>query len=191
MKVQKIKGIAGESALVLWGSGCTPAWDLAAYDNFRMRVSGVHALCVTALAALLPATAHAGGAQTFAAQCSMCHQPSGAGLPGSFPRIAGRVPQIASTPDGRRYLAMVLLYGMIGPISVDGKALNGLMPSMGSMGDQGVADVLNHVLTLGKPAKKVAPFTAAEIAKVRSGGRKSASDVGLERSRLAARKLIP
>lgn len=143
------------------------------------------------LALVLHSSAHAGGAQTFAAQCSMCHQPSGAGLPGSFPRISGRVPQIASTPDGRRYLAMVLLYGMIGPITVDGKAISGVMPSMGSMGDQGIADVLNHVLTLGKPAKKPAPFTAAEVAKVRSGGRKSASDVGLERSRLAALKLIP
>lgn len=139
----------------------------------------------------VPVAATATGPQTYATRCSMCHQPSGAGLPGSFPRLAGRVPVIARSADGRRYLAMVLLYGLYGPITVDGKPVSGLMPSMASLTDQAIADVLNHAVGLQKAAAKVAPFTAAEIAAVRAGGRKSGSDVAAERGRLAARKLIP
>lgn len=142
------------------------------------------------LAAGLPGAALATGQQTYATRCSMCHQPSGAGLPGSFPRLAGRVPVIAKSPEGRRYLAMVLLYGLYGPISVDGKPISGLMPSMTTLTDQAIADVLNHAMTL-KAVGKVAPFTAPEIAAVRAGARKTGSDVAAERARLAARKLIP
>jgi mono/diheme cytochrome c family protein len=143
------------------------------------------------VAMAVPVHALATGPQTFSAQCSMCHQPNGAGLPGSFPRLAGRVPVIAGSPGGRRYLAMVLLYGLYGPITVDGKRISGLMPAMASLSDQAIADVLNHVLTLEKPARKVAPFTAAEIAAVRAGAGKTGSDVATERARLAGLKLIP
>lgn len=148
---------------------------------------------LTALAAMLalPGQALATGQQTFAAQCSMCHQPDGAGLPGTFPRLAGRIPAIAGAPEGRRYPVMVLLHGLYGPITIDGKTMSGLMPPMGALSDQAVADVLNHALSLGKPKRKVTPFTAAEVAAVRAEGRKSGSDVAAERTRLAARGLIP
>lgn len=148
------------------------------------------ALAVFAVVAM-PVPALATGQQTFSGQCSMCHQPNGAGLPGAFPRLAGRVPVIARSPDGRRYLAMVLLYGLYGPITVDGKAISGMMPSMAALPDQAIADVLNHVITLQKPAGKTAMFTAAEIAAVRAGARKGGSDVAAERTRLAGRGLIP
>lgn len=148
-------------------------------------------IVLATLAAVMPVAALATGLQTYSARCSMCHQPNGAGLPGSFPRLAGRVPVIARSPDGRRYLAMVLLYGLYGPITVDGKPISGLMPAMTSLNDQAIADVLNHAMTLQKPAGKVAPFAAAEIAAVRADMRKSGSDVAAERARLAARKLVP
>jgi len=152
-------------------------------------------LALATLAAAMPMPALATGPQTYSARCSMCHQPDGAGLAGSFPRLAGRVPVIARSPEGRRYLAMVLLLGIYGPITVDGKPISGMMPTMASLDDQAIADVLNHVMTLQKtgqkPAGKVAPFTATEIAAVRAGVRKSGSEVAAERARLAARKLIP
>jgi mono/diheme cytochrome c family protein len=136
-------------------------------------------------------SAHATGPQTFSTRCSMCHQPSGAGLPGQFPRLSGRVSQIAASPDGRRYLALVMLYGMYGAITVDGKPIMGLMPNMGTLKDQDVADVLNHAVALKKAPKPVTAFTAAEIATVRASGKKMASEVAAERSRLAAKGLIP
>ena len=148
-------------------------------------------MALATLAAAISMPALATGPQTYSAQCSMCHQPGGAGLPGSFPRLAGRVPVIARSPEGRRYLAMVLLYGLYGPITIDGKPISGLMPTMAALSDQAIADVLNHVMTLQKPAGKVVPFTAAEIAAVRAGARKSSGDVAAERARLVARKLIP
>lgn len=142
-------------------------------------------------AAGLPGAAQATGPQTFANRCSMCHQPSGAGLPGQFPRLNGRVAQIATSPEGRRYLAMVLLYGIYGPITVDDKKITGLMPGMGTMSDQDIADVLNHAVSLKKAAKPAAPFTAAEVAKVRAGGKQTAAQVAAERGRLAGKGLIP
>ena len=148
-------------------------------------------IALAAIAATHATPALATGQQTYSGQCSMCHQPTGAGLPGTFPRLAGRVPIIAGSPDGRKYLASVLLYGLYGPVMIDGKQISGLMPPMASLNDQAIADVLNHVLTLGKPGRKIAPFTAAEIAAVRAGVRKSGAVVGEERKRLVGLKLIP
>lgn len=137
----------------------------------------------------LGAPAYANGATTYSSRCAMCHRPDGAGLPGQFPRLSGRVAQIASAPAGRALLGKILLYGMYGSVTVDGKAINGLMPSMGSLNDQDLADVLNHIIAL-KKAGKPAPFTAAEIAKLRAA-KMSSSAVGTERSGLAAKGLIP
>jgi cytochrome c553 len=129
----------------------------------------------------------------FAQRCAMCHQTDGTGLPGQFPRLAGRVPTIAQTPAGRRYLALVLLNGMVGGIKVDGQSIAGLMPSMAALKDQELADLLNHAAGLKPPlkGKKPAPFTAAEIAAVRAGGSIGASAVGAERAKIAATGAIP
>ncbi|KQN04949.1 cytochrome C-552 [Sphingobium sp. Leaf26] len=156
-------------------------------------IQGIRRVTLSLLAvavATASGVASAGGPQTFAGRCSMCHQPSGAGLPGQFPRLSGRVSEIATSPDGRRYLAMVLLYGIYGPIMVDDRKITGLMPGMGTLSDQDVADVLNHAVSLKKAAKAGAPFTAAEIAKVRAGGKMTAAQVAAERGRLAAKGLI-
>ena len=154
-----------------------------------MRIAVALAITVATMAA---PPALATGQQTFAAQCSMCHQPDGAGLPGRFPRLKGRIAAIAGSPEARSYPIMVLLHGLYGPITVDGQQISGLMPPVGGqLNDQAVAEVLNHVVSLGKPAKKVAPFTAAEVAAVRAGDHMSGSDIAAERGRLAGRGLIP
>lgn len=108
---------------------------------------------------------------SYVARCSMCHQSTAEGLPGQFPRLAGRAAQIAQAPEGRRYLVRTVLWGIYGPIEVDGQAISGVMPGMSGMADADIADVLNHVLTTGKPAKKAAPFKPADIAAVRAEGR--------------------
>ena len=113
---------------------------------------------------------------TYLTRCSMCHQSAAQGLSGQFPRLAGRAAQIAQTPEGRHYLARILLWGVYGPIEVDGTPINGLMPSMGSMTDEDIVAVLNHVITLGKPAKAAKPFKPADIAAVRAQGKISGSD---------------
>jgi mono/diheme cytochrome c family protein len=155
------------------------------------------ALARFAVALMVAGTAPAMAAPTtplFTSRCGMCHQPDAAGLPGQFPRLAGRSAAIAAAPGGRRYLALVLLRGMFGKIDVDGRPLTGMMPSMGTMKDQEIADLLTHVTQLpgaGKPAKKIAPFTAAEIAKVRAEPSMTAQAVGAERAKLASTAGFP
>ncbi|WP_250890249.1 c-type cytochrome [Sphingobium nicotianae] len=144
---------------------------------------------IAALLLLVPSLAHANGAATYSSRCAMCHRPDGAGLPGQFPRLSGRVGQIAGAKDGRVLLGKILLYGMYGSITVDGKPLTGLMPPMGSLPDQDIADVLNHVASFKKAGKPPAPFTAAEIAALRAT-RLSSAAVGAERASLAAKGVV-
>lgn len=106
------------------------------------------------------------GAALFQTNCSICHQLAGQGVPGQFPRLAGRLNVIAANKGGRDYLATVLLNGMSGGISVDGTALVGVMPPFAMLSDAMVAQTLNHVLRFDMKAKTKA-FTAEEIAEVR------------------------
>jgi cytochrome c553 len=135
--------------------------------------------------------AFAGPPETYKQRCSMCHQSDAAGLAGQFPRLAGRVGTIASSPEGRHYLMIEVLNGMYGTIQVDGQSIQGMMPTMRVMSDGDIADVLNHLVKLKAPAKKVAPFTAAEVARVRAEPTLPGSAVSAERARLVAAGKIP
>jgi hypothetical protein len=112
-------------------------------------------------------------------------------VPGQYPRLKGRVGQIATSRDGRAYLITVVLYGMFGAIKVDERPITGMMPPMGSLSDQDIADTLNLAVGLEAPKKKVAAFTAAEVKGVRDAGRRSAADVAKLRAGLVAKGLIP
>ena len=55
--------------------------------------------------------------------CTTCHQANGQGIPGTYPPLAGS--HIATgTPE--RPIAIVL-HGLSGPITVEGKTYNNLM----------------------------------------------------------------
>jgi mono/diheme cytochrome c family protein len=125
------------------------------------------------MAALTAGAATATPKATYIARCSMCHQANAEGLAGQFPRLAGRGAQIAQTPEGRHYMARVVLNGMYGSILVDSQSITGLMPSMVAMSDAEIAEALNHVVSLGKPAKAAVPFKAGDIAAVRAEGKVS------------------
>ncbi|WP_174285675.1 cytochrome c [Sphingomonas bacterium] len=147
---------------------------------YALAISLAGAIAVPSLAAPAP--------QLFAERCAMCHQASGTGLPGQFPRLAGRVNGMAQTDPGRRYLILVMLNGMVGQIDVDGQRIIGLMPSMAALKDQDLADLLNHAIQLGAIAKgkKPAAFTAGEIAAIRKNGSIGPSAVHAERAKLVA-----
>jgi mono/diheme cytochrome c family protein len=147
---------------------------------------------LAAAAFLLPPMAQAAPADpTYTSRCAMCHQTGAVGLPGQYPRLAGRVGVMASKPEGRRYLALVLLNGMIGSIDVEGKPIFGVMPTFASVKDQDIANTLNYLIALQPPAKKPAAFTAAEIAKVRAEPRIAGAQVSAQRKTLVAAKVIP
>ncbi len=110
--------------------------------------------------------AHAQDGATIFKRCAACHLPTGAGVPGAFPPLKADVATLAGSPAGRRYLALVVIRGVSGPITVGGKPFRGTMPAQGGLNDTQVAAVLNHVLK-GSAAK---PFSAKEVAGFRAGG---------------------
>lgn len=128
----------------------------------------------------------------FAQNCVLCHQTGGTGLPGQFPRLAGRVARISATPQGRTYLIELLTYGMTGTITVDGQEIFGLMPSFAHIPDEQLVDLLNYVQSLGdQPRPAPAPFTLDEVKAARAKPAKSAAEMLEQRQSLGLDKQVP
>ena len=99
------------------------------------------------------------------AQCQGCHQPTGAGVPGVFPPLAGHVSEILEAKGGREVLIQVLLYGLQGQITIKGQRYSGVMPAYAQLKDEEIAALLNHISTQWGnkfPAGQKA-FTAEEV----------------------------
>jgi len=142
-------------------------------------------------AALLAATAGsaaADGAAIFDANCAFCHQAGGVGVPGQFPRLAGRVGAIAANPEGKKLLSQILLAGMGGRIVVDGEQIIGVMPAFDALSDDDIAAVLSYLTGLDHAA---VPYTAEEIKLTREQSKSSPPDVVAQRAKLAAEKIVP
>jgi mono/diheme cytochrome c family protein len=114
------------------------------------------------------------GEKTYDTLCSGCHQRSGRGLAGAFPPLVGHAPEVLGRPDGRAYIARLVLFGLTGAIEVNGNTYDGVMPSWATLGDDEVAAVINHVLHAwgndAKLPKDFTPILPAEIAAARADG---------------------
>jgi len=109
------------------------------------------------------------GARIYA-RCAACHTATGVGVPGTYPPLGADFRAQASSEAGRRYLALVVIKGLMGPITVDGHAYSSFMPAQ-SLDDESVAAVLNHVGTqIAKSGPRFRPFTSAEVATARAVG---------------------
>ena len=85
--------------------------------------------------------------------CLNCHQPDGNGLPGIYPPITN---SDWVTGDADR-LIEIIIRGAQGPITVDGKPFNNIMPPSG-LDDQRIADVLTYIRShFGNDAPPVLP----------------------------------
>jgi mono/diheme cytochrome c family protein len=144
----------------------------------------------------------ADGSGLFTQNCLMCHQAGGVGLPGQFPRLAGRIGAISSQPKGRAYLIDVLTYGMAGKITVDDQSIVGLMPPFAQLSNDDVAGVLSYVQSLrsqqggelsgGEPPRGTSSaFTAEEVRAGRANAVKTPTDVRAERQSLEDAKIVP
>jgi nitrite reductase (NO-forming) len=103
------------------------------------------------------------GQTLFAGTCSVCHQTSGEGLPGVFPPLAK---SDFFGGDIKKAVAVVL-NGLTGPIKVNGKDYNSVMPPMSQLNDDEIANILTYVAnSWGNPGGRV---SAAEVTKVRAG----------------------
>jgi mono/diheme cytochrome c family protein len=121
------------------------------------------------LPALLAASAGLGedpapdGASIFG-RCSACHTATGAGLPGAFPPLNRDLRDLAAKPEGRRYLALVVMVGLIGPLDVEGHSYRNVMPAQSGLDPAAVAAVLNHIgLRISHDGAPFRPFTTAEV----------------------------
>lgn len=148
--------------------------------------------CAATVGVALMSGAWAGdGAALFTQNCALCHQSGGAGLPGQFPRLAGRVGAISAQAAGRSYLIDVLTYGLSGTVTVDDQEIIGVMPSFGALPDETVADILSYVQSLGDHPPKAKAFSAQEVAAGRAKPAKSPDEVQSERQELKRAKVIP
>jgi mono/diheme cytochrome c family protein len=111
----------------------------------------------------LTAASAQNGAATFR-RCAACHLADRSGVPNAFPPLKINVVALASSPAGRKYLALVVLRGLSGPIAVGGKVYRGTMPAQGGLNDGEIATLLSY-LVQGSKAK---PFTPSEVAGYRA-----------------------
>ena len=151
----------------------------------KQAVSGIVFLFAGAGAAV----AAPSGKALFDNNCAFCHQAGGAGVPGQFPRLEGRAGEIASKPEGREFLVMVLLNGISGHINVDGQDILGLMPSFSTQSNEELAATLNYIVRLGKTKAKA--FTVKEIADGRAKPMLTPGDVTTRRAILVTNKIVP
>jgi nitrite reductase (NO-forming) len=81
------------------------------------------------------------GRRVFLMACFACHQPDGRGLPGVFPPLAG---SDFLKADKERAIR-IPLHGLTGPIVVNGKPFNSIMPPQ-PFSDRQIADALTYVM---------------------------------------------
>lgn len=104
----------------------------------------------------------AAGQALYAGTCSTCHQADGKGLEGVFPPLAG---SDFLNADPLR-AAGIVLTGLNGPVTVNGKEYNSVMPPMSQLNDDEVANILTYVYSQWGNQGHV--VTADQVAKVRA-----------------------
>jgi nitrite reductase (NO-forming) len=111
------------------------------------------------------------GQALFAGTCSTCHQANGQGLPGVFPPLA-KSDYFAKDP---MRIADVVLNGLTGTVTVNGQAYNSVMPPMGQLTDDEVANLATYVVnSWGNAGGRVTKEQVAErrksVTKVAAAG---------------------
>jgi mono/diheme cytochrome c family protein len=107
-----------------------------------------------------------GGPELFKTYCLSCHQADGNGVRGMYPPLAGN--QVVTGPAEK--VINIVLFGLEGPIEVNGREYNQLMPSQDYLTDKQIADVLTYVRNSW--GNKADPVKPEQIAKIRKTGKK-------------------
>lgn len=110
------------------------------------------------------------GETLFASQCAACHQANGTGLAGAFPPLAG---SDFLQQDRQRAIGIVI-NGLSGPIVVNEQPYDSVMPAMGYLEDQTVADILTYVFNAW--GNNGQPVSVAEVTAVRDGAQAVVSE---------------
>ncbi len=112
----------------------------------------------TAVAAASPVDL---GRKVFTTICATCHQPTGQGIPGVYPPLAGS--EWAQGDEER--IIRIVLHGLNGPITVEGKQFTNAMAALGPvLKDDQIANALTYVRQeWGNKAPEVKAETVARI----------------------------
>src|ERR1700724_40425 len=87
------------------------------------------------------------GQNLFKERCVLCHQEDAHGAGGVAPSLVGTLVPYLVSVDGKRYLAQILVSGMIGPIDTEGHKFSGLMPGFrADLNDAEIAATIHYVL---------------------------------------------
>jgi len=102
------------------------------------------------------------GEDEYLKYCLTCHQADGNGVRGQFPPLAANG-LVTGSADS---LVKIVLFGLEGPIIVNGQQYNQLMPAQDYLTDKQIADVLTYIRSSwGNKADPVSPDLVAEIRK--------------------------
>jgi mono/diheme cytochrome c family protein len=115
------------------------------------------------------------GKKAFVSVCATCHQATGMGVPGVYPPLVKS--EWANGSEER--VIRILLHGLQGPIKVEGKDYNSVMPAIGPGGynfsDEKIAAVLTYVRQeWGNNAPPVTKEKVTEIRTKAAAGRTAA-----------------
>jgi cytochrome c oxidase cbb3-type subunit 2 len=150
-----------------------PPWTGSESADNEVTTAGT-ASAATRTAAAVPAGAAssadgydpAKGASLYTANCSACHQASGAGLPGAFPPLKGN--EVVNDADATQHIRVVL--GGLHGVNVGGVVYGGVMPPFAAtLTDEQIADIIDYERSSwgnhGKPT--MAAQVGAERAKAK------------------------
>ena len=105
------------------------------------------------------------GQKEYVQFCLACHQEDGNGVRGQFPPLAGNKTIIS----GADSIIRIVLFGLEGPITVNGRQYNMLMPAQNYLTDQQISDVLTYIRnSWGNKAPAVKP---EQVKKIRAAGK--------------------
>jgi mono/diheme cytochrome c family protein len=95
--------------------------------------------------------------------CATCHQPNGAGLDPAFPSLV-KSPWVTEVPQR---LIKLTMYGLMGPLEVNGKKYDGQVPMTpfgGMLNDEEIAAVLTFVRnSFGNQAPPIVPQQVKQV----------------------------
>lgn len=99
------------------------------------------------------------GQIVYKANCAACHQMNGEGIANAFPPLA----KADYLMEDKKRSIHVVKYGLEGPITVNGKSYNSVMPALG-LSDEDIASVLTYVRnSFGNKGDAVTPAEVRSV----------------------------
>ncbi len=98
--------------------------------------------------------------------CAVCHQADGMGIPGTYPPLVGSEWVLGQEWHVDNHLVRVVLHGLQGPITVEGRSFNNVMtPWGGVLKDEQIAAILTYIRS--EWGNAAPPVSKAFVAQVR------------------------